>query len=68
MITFKTLRLLESERIKKLDELTINTAAGTQKVIRKIPTKTITGKTIMAYPGKSSSSKGGGSGDGGDGE
>ena len=55
------------QEIKDLHELTITTASGEKKVISKIPLKTITGKTIKAYPAKSSSSKGGdGGGDGGE--
>ena len=47
------------QEVKDLHELTITTASGEKKVISKVPLTTITGKRIKAYPGKSSSSKGG---------
>jgi hypothetical protein len=43
MKTFKQIR-------EQLTELTINTAAGTKKIIKKVPLTTIDGRRIMAYP------------------
>jgi hypothetical protein len=43
MKTFKQLK-------EQLNELQIRTAAGTLKIIKKVPLTTIDGKRIMAYP------------------
>ncbi|CAB5221771.1 hypothetical protein UFOVP242_66 [uncultured Caudovirales phage] len=39
-----------SQLREQLNELTISTAAGTKKVIKKVPLTTIDGRRIMAYP------------------